>query len=85
MNVPRVCTNFGIGPLVLALILASASLAAAAPAPRIPPNALAGRERDQFLDKFPQRERAGPVINFQNEARPTKRRTCRVKGARKAC
>ena len=71
--------------LALALILAGTALAAAAPAPRIPPNALAGREREQFLDKFPQRQRAAPLIDFQNEARPAKRRTCRVKGSRKLC
>ena len=68
----------------VAAVLAFATLSAADAAP-LSGSDLAGREREQFIDKFPQRERAAPLIDFQNEARPTKRRTCRLKNSRKAC
>ncbi len=74
-----------LAPLALLFILSSLPLAEAAP--QIPSSAMPGRERERFIDPFPQRERAGPVVTVPNEARPSKRRTCRVRGSkiRKRC
>ena len=72
--------------LLAVLILSGMSLAQAQP--KIPPNELAGRERERFIDPFPQpKANTAPLIKVPQQARPDRKRTCRVKGSsrRVAC
>jgi hypothetical protein len=71
--------------LIAVLILSGMSLAQAQP--NIPPNELAGRERERFIDPFPQpKASTAPLIKVP-KARPDRKRICRVKGTsrRVAC
>jgi hypothetical protein len=71
--------------LALALMLSGTPLAAAQP--NIPSSEMPGRERERFIDPFPQHQRVDPVIAAPKQARPRAQRNCRVKGSkrRKGC
>jgi hypothetical protein len=67
----------------LVLIVASVWPAAAQTRPSIPPNEMAGRERERFIDPYPSRERVDPFVAWPKDARSGPRRKCRaVRGAR---
>ena len=69
--------------LAIAMVLFGTFFTAPASKAQIQPSDLAGRERQQLIDPFPQRERAGPVVRMPSDVRPAKKRKCRVKGSRK--
>ncbi len=70
--------------LLAVLILSGMPLAQAQP--KIPPHELAGRERERFIDPFPQpKASTAPLIKGPRKARPDRKRACRVKGSSKSC
>ena len=69
--------------LVLALAVVLPSVALAEAAAKIPSSEMPGRERERFIEKFPQRERADPVVTHPGKAREPVKRKCRVKGSKR--
>ena len=68
---------------IAALLLLGCSLSVAAPRPNIPSSELPGRERERFIDPFPQLRSAEPVIAIPKPATPRTKRSCGKK--RKRC
>ena len=63
--------------LIAALLVMGCSLCDAAPRPNIPSSELPGRERERFIDPFPQPRGDGPVIVMPKQATPRAKRSCR--------
>jgi hypothetical protein len=55
------------------LLLATPSLAWAAPRPQVPASALPGRERQQLIEPFPQPKRSDPAIITPKKTKPAKK------------
>ena len=62
--------------LIAALLLLGCSLSVAAPRPNIPSSELPGRERERFIDPFPQPRSVEPLIVIPKQATPRAKRNC---------
>ena len=62
--------------LTAALLLSGCMLCAAAPRPNIPSSELPGRERERFIDPFPQPRNANQVIVIPKQKAPRSKRSC---------
>ena len=69
--------------LAVALIWSGVTIVAAAPRPQIPASELPGRERERFIDPYPQ-QRNDPGLMLPGETRPIVKRKCKIKRGTKA-